>query len=44
MKTLSVIVTVMCLYLLGVMTGYAVGYNDNYTETVMKYKGINKRR
>lgn len=31
-------VLIVMSYLLGSLTGYAIGYNDNYAEKVVKYK------
>lgn len=42
-KAIVVVLAVVCFYFLGLMTGYAVGYNDKYTEVVAKWRIHGKR-
>lgn len=31
-------VLIVMSYSIGILTGYAIGYNDNYAEKIVKYK------
>ena len=37
-NALCVLVVVIAFYALGLLTGYTIGYNDNYAELVAKYR------
>lgn len=37
-------VLIVMSYLLGGLTGYAVGYNDNYAEKIVKYSKSRKHK
>ena len=38
MRVFAVVVLLLCVYAVGLLTGYALGYGDRYTVEVVKYR------
>ena len=43
-KSFIVVMLVLFAYVLGALSGYVVGYNDNYAEKVVAYRLSKHRR